>query len=82
MEIIIKACRFPAKHILLILDCCYDMLYTSDQIGVRIQGATEDYIRDMYIRVALQVLRLPDGRLQPLVTDIRPGYSAFTRSSP
>ena len=80
MEMIIKACQTcPAKHILLILDCCYSGFATTRAIeSHRIQGATEDYIRDISSRVALQVLTT--GQEDQPVSDsgIRPGYSAFT----
>jgi hypothetical protein len=80
MEIVVKACQScQAKHVLLILDCCY-----SGFAAIRASGPqkpsrmTDDYIKDITSRRAIQVLAA--GQEDEAVSDsgIRQGYSAFT----
>jgi uncharacterized caspase-like protein len=80
METIINGCQqCPAKHVLLILDCCYSGLAQIRYIrSPKPHRATEDYVRDISSRESLQILAA--GREDEPVSDsgIRPGYSAFT----
>jgi hypothetical protein len=81
MEDIVKGCQnCPAKHVLLILDCCYSGIAANRAIKSS-QGSyvvTENYVKDISSRVAVQVFAA--GQEDQPVSDsgIRPGYSAFT----
>jgi hypothetical protein len=80
MKIITEACQnCPAKHVLLILDCCYRgfaAIRTGEE--QKSQILTRDYIKDISSRTARQVLAA--GQEDEPVSDsgIQPGYSAFT----
>jgi len=80
MKTIIEACQnCPAKHVLLILDCCYSGFAAQRAIEVqKPPKTTENYIKDISSRTAIQVLAA--GQEDQPVSDsgIRPGYSAFT----
>ncbi|HEY7571948.1 MAG TPA: tetratricopeptide repeat protein [Nitrososphaeraceae archaeon] len=81
MKTIIEGCQnCPAKHVLLILDCCYSGFAANRAIQSlqKSYAATEDYIRDISSRAAVQVFAA--GQEDQPVSDsgIRPGYSAFT----
>ena len=81
METLIDGCQnCPAKHVLLILDCCYSGYATTRamQTPSKPLKATEDYIRDISSRGAIHILAA--GQEDQPVSDSgrRPGYSAFT----
>jgi hypothetical protein len=79
MKTIIDACRTcQAKHVLLILDCCYSGFAATRGSVKKIQQITGNYIRDISSRRAIQIFAA--GQEDEPVSDsgIRPGYSAFT----
>ena len=80
METIINGCqKCPAKHVLLILDCCYSGFAATRAVQPpEPQRATDDYIKDISSRIAMQILAA--GQEDQPVSDsgTRPGYSAFT----
>ena len=79
METIIKSCqRCIAKHVLLILDCCYSGFAATRSSIDNLQQIDNRYLDDLASRRAIQVLA--DGQDDQLVSDsgIRQGHSAFT----
>jgi uncharacterized caspase-like protein len=80
MKTIVEGCQnCPAKHVLLILDCCYSgfaALRTNEL--PKPPKVSERYLKDIVSRPAIQVLAA--GQEDEPVNDsgIRPGYSAFT----
>jgi hypothetical protein len=81
METIIDACqKCPAKHVLLILDCCYSGYAATRAVEPPEKPwmATEAYLKNITSRRAIQVMAA--GSEDEPVSDsgIRPGYSAFT----
>lgn len=81
METIVKGCQnCPAKHVLLILDCCYSgaAFTRSSSERMRPKKVSDAYVKDITSRRAIQVLAA--GQEDEPVSDsgVRPGYSAFT----
>jgi uncharacterized caspase-like protein len=81
METIVKGCQnCPAKHVLLILDCCYSgaAFTRGTNEPPRPKRVNNAYIKDITSRRAIQVLAA--GQEDEPVSDsgVRPGYSAFT----
>ena len=80
MESLVKGCQAcPAKHVLLILDCCYSgYAITRDTGSERPTRVTQTYLDDITGRRAIQVIAA--GQEDQPVSDsgIRSGYSAFT----
>lgn len=81
MESLIKACQeCPAKHVLLILDCCYSGYAATRDLGIGIMSDEEPdhYLKGITGDRALQVLAA--GTDEELVGDsgLRPRNSPFT----
>ena len=80
MKTIIESCQnCIAKHVLLILDCCYSGYATTRGTEPeRPRKATERYLDDITSRRTIQVLAA--GQEDQPVSDsgVRQGYSAFT----
>jgi hypothetical protein len=82
MDDVIRACQnCVAKHVLLILDCCYSgyaaMKGAADkeELGGR---STEIFLGDITSRKAIQVLAASQSDQPASDSGLRPGYSAFT----
>ncbi len=58
MDELVKVCQnCSAKHVLLILDCCYSgYALTSDSVRNTTYTATEDYIKDIASRRSFRFL--------------------------
>jgi hypothetical protein len=80
MDDLVKACqKCPAKHVLLILDCCYSGYAAKRSIEVeKPKRATNSYIKDLTSRRAIQVLAAGEEDQPVNDSGERPGYSAFT----
>ena len=80
MQAIVERCQnCPAKHVLLILDCCYSgyaAMRSSE--SPKPQKISQFYLKQIASRSATQLLAA--GQEDQPVSDrgIRPGYSAFT----
>ncbi len=80
MDEIVKACQnCPAKHVLLILDCCYSGYAARRSIGLeKPNRATSSFITNLTSRRALQVLAAGEEDQPVNDSGVRPGFSAFT----
>lgn len=80
MDDIIQACqRCNAKHVLLILDCCYSGYAAIRDVPEKKFGkASDNYLKQIATRRAIQVLAA--GQEDEPVSDsgVNPGFSAFT----
>jgi caspase domain-containing protein len=80
MKDVVEGCqKCFAKHVLLILDCCYSgYAATRGRQSEAPKKVTETYVKDISSRRAIQVLAA--GQEDEVVSDsgTRPGYSAFT----
>jgi hypothetical protein len=81
MKTLVEACQqCPAKHVLLILDCCYSgaAFTRGGSEPTRPERVSDIYVKDITSRRAIQLLAA--GQEDEPVSDsgIRPGYSAFT----
>src|SRR5690242_9828659 len=79
-EIIDRFQLCPAKHVLLILDCCYSGYAARGNILLpqKPPTVTEKYIKEISSRPAKQVLAAGEEDQPVNDSGIRPGYSAFT----
>ena len=80
MQAVVDGCQnCAAKHVLLILDCCYSGL-AAIRSGEQQKSkkASQSYLKDIASRSATQILAA--GQEDQAVSDsgMRPGYSAFT----
>jgi hypothetical protein len=81
METFVQSCQScPAKHVFLILDCCYSGYAALRGQPPKPLEVTNNYIKDISERRALQILAA--GQQDQPVSDsgLRPGHSAFTGS--
>lgn len=77
-----EACKWiPAKHILLILDCCFSgvaALGTRSEPGLSPPNLTTPYLRRITERKAWQIMTAGDKDDKAADSGTRPGHSAFT----
>jgi hypothetical protein len=82
MKTMIEGCqKCVAKHVLLVLDCCYSgYAALKDAPQKRHTKVSENYVNQIASKRAIQVLAA--GQEDEPVSDsgVRPGYSAFTGS--
>ena len=79
METIIKSCqRCIAKHVLLILDCCYSGYAATRSSIDNLQKIDNRYLNDLGSRRAIQVLAAGQDDQPVSDSGIRQGHSAFT----
>jgi hypothetical protein len=80
METITKSCQnCNAKHVLLILDCCYSgFAATRSSINDDYHHIDKKYLNDIASRRAIQVLAAGQDDQPVSDSGIRPGHSAFT----
>jgi molecular chaperone DnaK len=79
MQTLVESCQnCAAKHVLLILDCCYSGIAAIRAGEAPKQKASQFYLKEIASRSATQVIAA--GQEDEAVSDSgkRPGYSAFT----
>jgi uncharacterized caspase-like protein len=79
METIIKSCQSCiAKHVLLILDCCYNGYAATRSSIDNLQQIDNRYLDDLASRRAIQVLAAGQDDQPVSDSGIRLGHSSFT----